>query len=1218
MKKHPTLLAKAAALLAALVSASAAILVGPTGSTLETFNAQPAAAGTEWATGSFGTAPANYTTPAALDAALQDSYAEFFVTAVGSSSTQPPSPANIARRNTSATLGLYLQMRPNNDRGAVVLKATLQNDTGNTVNYLNVSYTFGLSIAAGSVAAEEIPGWRAFYSMDGEAYSWRPIPQFTTGTPGDLTASLDVGNWAHGSTMFIVWVDDDAAAHTTAPNLEGAYYLDNFLAVPAAGRSPSLTAFRNSATGWTAIFEDGTGTLALNTASFRATINGGTQFTPTVVKEGDVVTVSYTTAAQAGGTVNDVVLTYSNQAVPAENFTLTRSYTVNPYKVIPASFAVTGVDTASSGITGRIHQIEAARTPGDANSTVNAERQLANLIINPVTEQPYDNLATPGEVTTERLNWNIASPTSEGNFTSLSTPSRTDDPVPNLAPANTVNFVAEFITFVELQAGRVYTMGVNSDDGFKVTVGPNPRDPSSMILGEFSGGRGFADTTFDFMVEANGIYPMRLLWWQGTGGASVEWFTVDNAGVKTLLNDREVAGHVKAYSVGPTTGAIVAPYVSYVSPAAYSTNAPASLTLEIYVQDTTTTVSPSGIQLFINDVNVTANATITKAEGASRTQIIYDPPGDLAPEARLNVRVVYTDSASVTRTSAFPIQVNPRILVGIDDVTNWRLHAILEEGATIPHLRGQDLGTAWRETTYEDTAANGWMDAKAVIADETGAVAEPIRTPISRIADPVNAPTVSAMTMYTRTRFNFDGNPGSVLLLLRHVVDDGAVFYLNGTELYRFGLAATLNPVLYTSGSGGNENASRGPFIVPRAALRVGENILAVETHQDANTSSDIVFGAELMVVADPSAAPARISSSTPANNALNVRINAPIEILLEDGSTAVDPLTVQLQINGQDVAGETVAKPAGGILTRINYAPATPYPANSQVTATVNFRDTQGGVRSESIVFSTLPVLLVDIDATQSWRIHMRNDASGATPVLRLRGEDLGTAWREPGYEDTDANGWLSGLAMIGDEAGATVEPLRTRVSRFSDDAGTIGITTMYSRTHFNFTGDPATAQLRIRHAVDDGAVFYLNGVEIHRFWIAEGDVTYATLAGVGFTPTDHENAWEGPFDISNAALRQGDNVLAVETHQNGAGSSDVVMGVQLQWLNPGAPPVESRFTNISVTGGQVRIEWTGPALLQETDNLVTPNWTDLPTATSPYTPAGSNVGAKFYRFKP
>jgi hypothetical protein len=39
---------------------------------------------------------------------------------------------------------------------------------------------------------------------------------------------------------------------------------------------------------------------------------------------------------------------------------------------------------------------------------------------------------------------------------------------------------------------------------------------------------------------------------------------------------------------------------------------------------------------------------------------------------------------------------------------------------------------------------------------------------------------------------------------------------------------------------------------------------------------------------------------------------------------------------------------------------------------------------------------------------------------------------------------------------------------------------------------------------------------------------------------------------------------------------------------------------------------------VLQESTTLLPGSWTDLPTATSPYSPVGSDTGAKFYRFKP
>ena len=60
----------------------------------------------------------------------------------------------------------------------------------------------------------------------------------------------------------------------------------------------------------------------------------------------------------------------------------------------------------------------------------------------------------------------------------------------------------------------------------------------------FNAGRGAADTIFGFAVPEAGVYPMRLIWYEGGGGANVEWFTVGSDGTKTLIN---AEGGLKAY-----------------------------------------------------------------------------------------------------------------------------------------------------------------------------------------------------------------------------------------------------------------------------------------------------------------------------------------------------------------------------------------------------------------------------------------------------------------------------------------------------------------------------------------------------------------------------------------------------------------------------------------------------------------------------------------------
>src|SRR5206468_10003953 len=116
-----------------------------------------------------------------------------------------------------------------------------------------------------------------------------------------------------------------------------------------------------------------------------------------------------------------------------------------------------------------------------------------------------------------------------GNFT---TPNGNPDQsflgIPGVT-GRTGNSSLEALAFVRFQAPGVYQMGINSDDGFAVTEGPNPKDRLALNLGQFDGGRGSSDTIFSFVVPTAGIYPVRLLYYNGNGeggnGANLAWFT---------------------------------------------------------------------------------------------------------------------------------------------------------------------------------------------------------------------------------------------------------------------------------------------------------------------------------------------------------------------------------------------------------------------------------------------------------------------------------------------------------------------------------------------------------------------------------------------------------------------------------------------------------------------------------------------------------------------
>ena len=100
----------------------------------------------------------------------------------------------------------------------------------------------------------------------------------------------------------------------------------------------------------------------------------------------------------------------------------------------------------------------------------------------------------------------------------------------------------------------------------------------------------------------------------------------------------------------------------------------------------------------------------------------------------------------------------------------------------------------------------------------------------------------------------------------------------------------------------------------------------------------------------------------------------------------------------------------------------------------------------------------------------------------------------------------------------------------------------------------------LDVLPVVDDGAVFYLNGVEIHRQNMPPGPVAYATSA---LSPVG-DAGYAKPILVPASSLVQGVNVLAVEVHQvtSAATSSGIVLsggGLTLVEEGPfgGTPPM-------------------------------------------------------------
>jgi len=135
--------------------------------------------------------------------------------------------------------------------------------------------------------------------------------------------------------------------------------------------------------------------------------------------------------------------------------------------------------------------------------------------------------------------------------------------------------------------------------------------------------------------------------------------------------------------------------------------------------------------------------------------------------------------------------------------------------------------------------------------------------------------------------------------------------------------------------------------------------------------------------------------------------------------------------------------------------------------------------------------------------------------------GTDPGTAWREPGYNDS---GWGTGAGLFYFEDGPLPGPKSTPLNR--------DVSTYYFRGSFQLDGDPAAKIVSFRPVIDDGAVFYVNGVEVRRLNMPTGAVNFATMASA----TVGDATFSGPFVIPSGNLVSGQNILAVEVHQSAA----------------------------------------------------------------------------------
>jgi hypothetical protein len=225
---------------------------------------------------------------------------------------------------------------------------------------------------------------------------------------------------------------------------------------------------------------------------------------------------------------------------------------------------------------------------------------------------------------------------------------------------------------------------------------------------------------------------------------------------------------------------------------------------------------------------------------------------------------------------------------------------------------------------------------------------------------------------------------------------------------------------------------------------------------------------------------------------------------------------------------------------------------------------------------------------------------------------------WTSRTYVPSDW--WAQGSGMFY----ALVRPEISCAGAFNTDTGYEPDPILFRKTFIWPDDRPHSVSLKLRYLVDDGAVFYLNGMEIYRYNAAGSPVRTGSRA-LAALPI--------PQCITNVTLAvsnlvTGVNVLAVAVLQAASGSVDAMFGLAMdgQYLVTPVLVLEPQPVLAVSTEPDARLSlsWAagGYALERSSDlsaSLSYPlgPWIEVTNMTNPYVLSPTNEAAAFYRLK-
>jgi hypothetical protein len=523
------------------------------------------------------------------------------------------------------------------------------------------------------------------------------------------------------------------------------------------------------------------------------------------------------------------------------------------------------------------------------------------------------------------------------------------------------------------------------------------------------------------------------------------------------------------------------------------------------------------------------------------------------------LQAVARDNTGLTSTSA-PVNVTvpPRL------VPSGALWKYLDDGT--------DPGPSWTAPAFDDSR---WSNGLAQLGLGEGDVA----TFLQGIGTVTGS---NIVTYYFRHGFDLSSTAGISNLVLRLVRDDGAVVYLNQSEVFRINMAPGPTSASSFARQVVSSDRTFHAIRVNPALLHPGRNVLAVEMHQFNLTSSDMSFDLELRPNLPPT--PPVVALVSPGEGTLFGPTNITLAALASDFDDPIVSVaffmdnnrrgtdtTDSYEIDGRNFSLDVGDVDAGRYVLR---AVATDNSGLSTTSAPV------------SLTVAYAPVLTTLITTGSVWK-------------YLDTGVDQGTAWRAALFDDRS---WKSGRAKFG-----TNDPAITIIDLTPVN---VNITT-YFRHRFSVNGAAGYTNLSFRVLRDDGVVVYLNGVELFRSNMPSGLIEFSSWASLGIGGTNE--SFYLPVSTPADALMNGENVLAVELHQVQSVTT-LDAGFDLGLVGIALPAAIAPAIDIRITPTGAMLSWQGAGFtLQDSSAAIGP-YTNRVLGTNAYV-LPNPIGSRFFR---